>query len=398
MKPGVETRALASKLVGRIARDGAWSNLVVRNTGLEDRDARLLRHLVYGTIRNLPRLDRAIAPLSNRPLSAIDHELLDILRVAFHEVLFGRAAPHAVSDSAVESARLAGHGRAAGFVNALVRQMQRTGEPEPPDDLAGRFSLPDWVIDDLTDAWGKEGAANFVDASHQDAPVMFRMTPGFTPPAAALPTRVPGTFRHPDGKVPSGAEVQDGASFAVVSALGVTPEDRILEIGAAPGGKTLAIGDGHPRFQVAVDIHPRRVRQASRRVGRTGLPVRWVRGDGTRLPFPGRKFDKVLVDAPCTGLGVLRRRPEIRLRVTRAERDRLADLQARLLVEARRVLRPDGLLVYSVCTLTRAETLDIAARFGGYPPAGLPGLRTEHGLLMGPHLTDTDGMFISVIP
>ena len=191
--------------------------------------------------------------------------------------------------------------------------------------------------------------------------------------------------------------VQDAASVAVVEALGVAPGHRVLEVGAAPGGKTLAIWDRNPASLVALDVHPRRIRQAERRLKRAGGEGWWIRADGARLPFRSGQFDRVLVDAPCTGLGTLRRRPEIRLRVSIGDRDRLAALQRRMLRQAIDAVRPGGRVVYSVCTLTRAETLGVVEDMGGRPPADLPGLRLDHGLLMGPHLTGTDGMFIAVL-
>ena len=397
MKPGVEARSVAAGLVGRVVRGGAWSNLVVREIDLPPDDARLVRHLVYGTIRNLPRLDRAIRDLSSRPLAAIHSDVLDVLRVAFHEVLFGRAAAHAVPDTAVESARRLGHGRATGFVNVLVRNLQRGGEPNPPTDPADALSLPGWVMDDLTRTWGRDQALAFAEAAHEDAPVSFRMRPGDPPPLGAVATAIPGAFVHPQGRVPEKALVQDAASVAVVEALDAGPGHRVLEVGAAPGGKTLAIWDRSPASLVAVDIHPRRIRQAARRLERAGGHGWWIRADGARLPFRSGEFDRVLVDAPCTGLGTLRRRPEMRLRVSIGDRDRLALLQRRMLREAVDAVRPGGRVVYSVCTLTRAETLEVAENMGGRPPDDLPGLRLDHGLLMGPHLTGTDGMFISVL-
>ena len=397
MKPGVAARWTAARLVGRVVRGGAWSNVIVREIDLPPDDARLVRHLVYGTIRNLPRLDRAVAGLSNRPLSAIHRDLLDVLRVAFYEVLFGRAADHAVPDMAVESARRLGRARATGFVNALVRNLQRDGEPDPPSDPAGIFSLPEWVMDDLTLTLGADAAQAFAEAAHRDAPVTFRMRPGSPPPVAAVPTAVPGAFVHPRGGVPQGAVVQDAASVAVVEALRVKPGDRVLEVGAAPGGKTLAIWDQGPGSLAAVDIHPRRIGRAARRLDNEGYRGWWIRADGRRLPFKTGRFDKVLVDAPCTGLGTLRRRPEIRLRVSTGDRDRLASLQRSMLDQAIEAVRPGGRVVYSVCTLTRAETLGVVEDVGGRPPEDVPGLRLDHGLLLSPHLTGTDGMFISVV-
>ena len=175
MKPGTFSRATAAELVGRIDRDGAWSNVVSRDLEMSGDDARLVRHLVYGTTRNRARIDRAISDLSARPFGTIDPTVVDVLRVAFHEVLFGRAPAHAVADSAVEAARSLGHHRASGFVNAMVRNLQRKGEPNPPGDLSSTYGIADWLISDLTSEWGAEATAAFVEQSHLDAPIGVRI-------------------------------------------------------------------------------------------------------------------------------------------------------------------------------------------------------------------------------
>jgi 16S rRNA (cytosine967-C5)-methyltransferase len=189
--------------------------------------------------------------------------------------------------------------------------------------------------------------------------------------------------------------VQDPASVAVGVALQVQPGDRVLDLAAAPGGKTLQLADAGAGLLVAVERHPRRLRSARRRLA--GVDVHWVRADATAPPFAAGSFDRILLDAPCSGLGTLRRRPEIRLRADQADVARLAGLQRGMLEAARPLLAPGGILVYSVCTVTPSETTGVVAGLPAAAPVGLPGRRLDGGLLMAPHLTGTDGMFISVI-
>jgi 16S rRNA (cytosine967-C5)-methyltransferase len=148
---------------------------------------------------------------------------------------------------------------------------------------------------------------------------------------------------------------------------------------------------------VASDRLERRVVSARRRLRRLGLDLPWLVADGRRLPFPARVFDRVLLDAPCTGLGTLRRRPEIRHRLVREDPHRAGQLQRQLLDEAVRVVRRDGLVVYAVCTVFPEETVDVVAGFQARPPKGLPGRPAGDGWLLGPHLTGSDGMFISLV-
>jgi 16S rRNA (cytosine967-C5)-methyltransferase len=168
---------------------------------------------------------------------------------------------------------------------------------------------------------------------------------------------------------------------------------RVLDMAAAPGGKTLHLIDQvePDGVVVALDRHRRRVMDGARRVP----AARWVVADGTAPPFPGQSFSRILLDAPCSGLGTLRRRPEIRFRVAEAEVSSLAELQRRMLEAAFALLAPGGRLVYSVCTVTPEETVDVARDFD-LRPADLPGVVWGNGRLLAPHLTSTDGMFVAV--
>ena len=397
MKPGAQARMTAAELVGRIDREGAWSNVVLRDLEITGDDARLVRHLVYGTTRNRARIDRAISDLASRPFGSINRTVVDVLRVAFHEVLFGRAPSHAVTDSAVEAVRGLGQANASGFVNALVRALQRSGEQNPPADLATEYGLGEWLVDDLAIAWGSEATRAFVEQSHQDAPVGLRLRSPEVPVTEGMrETGIPGALYAEGVDIPDGTAVQDPASVAVVVALGAQPGELVLEVGAAPGGKSLALDDQGARV-VAVDVHQQRTATARARTTSKGFSGYWIRADGRTLPFVREQFDRVLLDAPCTGLGTLRRRPEIRFKVTKGERDRLAVLQRELLEAALEMVRPGGRLVYAVCTVTPEETVDVVAGHSPRAPELLPGMKFDEGLLMAPHLTGTDGMFISVM-
>ena len=191
----------------------------------------------------------------------------------------------------------------------------------------------------------------------------------------------------------------DPASTAVGLAVRPRPGERVLDMAAAPGGKALHMWDlasGGAEI-VALDRHRRRLRSARSRLAGTGASPFWVNGDGRQTPFGDGVFDAVLVDAPCTGLGTLRRRPEIAMRLAPEAPGRLADQQKAMLAEAWRVTRAGGRIVYSVCTVLAEETVDVASDYPGAAPPGLPGRNWGNGLLLAPHLTGTDGMFISLI-
>lgn len=145
-----------------------------------------------------------------------------------------------------------------------------------------------------------------------------------------------------------------------------------------------------------MDVHPGRLRRARRRSADLAA-VRWVLGDARRPPYRERSFERVLLDAPCTGLGTLRRRPEIRYRFEPSAPERYGRLQREMLERARRLVAPGGRLVYSVCTPTSAETVEVVAGLGFHPAEGLVGPRRGDGVLLGPHSTGTDGMFIAAM-
>jgi 16S rRNA (cytosine967-C5)-methyltransferase len=332
-------------------------------------------------------IDRALSAAANRELNKIDPQVLDVLRVGAFEVLFGRApAPVAVATT-VEVAREVS-GRSTGFVNAVLRQVLRQG-PAGPD-----LALPRWVEDLLVSAWGREETEAFAVASLQDAPIVVRQR-GASPPRGGRPVEGFEEAFEVEADAVGPLPVQDPSSIAVGQVVRASPGQLVADLAAAPGGKTLHLLDQieGKGVVVAVELHRRRAQTA-----RTRVPgACWVRGDGRRPPLRKGAFDRVLVDAPCTGLGTLRRRPEIRHRVTAADVERLAITQRQMVVAGLDLLRPGGKLVYSVCTVIPAETVEVVADFDASAPTGLPGRAWGKGWLLGPHLTTSDGMFISVI-
>lgn len=399
-RPGVAARRAAVIIVQRVLRTGAYSNIVTQTETrqLAPPERRHALHLAYGVLRQLPRIDRVVAGFSNRP--HLEHAVHDTLRVAVFELLFSSTPPHAVVDSAVATVRSLEHARAAGFVNGLLRSVVRIGEPPLPPDGEGRALLagaPPWLPDALDEQWAPEETDRFLAASQMEPRLGVRRR-RFDQPVPDGLEEVPGI----DGafyadSLPDGWVVQDPASVAVGLAVAPRSGELILDMAAAPGGKALHLADQTDVVLVAADRHRRRVKRARERLAGEGKPVPWVVADGRDSPFGSATFDAILLDAPCSGLGTLRRRPEIRYRTSPDEIRRLATLQGELLAEAGRLVRPGGRIVYSVCTVTDQETVDVVAAFDAVPPPGIPGEIRGRGLLLAPHLTGTDGMFISII-
>lgn len=380
-----EARAAAARIVGRVVREGAYSNVVAPvETGNLNRSDRSVAHaLAFDTIRFLPAVDRAIAGVSNRPLERIEPRLLDLLRVGTAELGRGDRPDALIVDAVVIAA-----GRLArsytGFANGVLRSLARQG-----GELT--VGIPGWLREELSRAMDDSEIERFWEASLQTPRVGLRSDREPSGGGDRVPG-IPGAWLV-DGAPPSGATIQDPASVAVGDSLAVEIGERVLDVAAAPGGKTRQLVDAGADV-TASDIHPRRVMDASRRVPGAD----WLVADGRRLPFEDASFDAVLVDAPCTGLGTLRRRPEIVHRMGPSDVSALAATGERLLGEARRVTRPGGRIIFSVCTVTPRESIDVVAGVGARPPSDrLPGRPYGDGWLLAPHLGPTDGMFIARI-
>ncbi|MGH8915106.1 MAG: RsmB/NOP family class I SAM-dependent RNA methyltransferase [Acidimicrobiia bacterium] len=385
MSDPLEARSIAAVVVGRVLRSGAYSNVLAETASAElsPRDRSRVKALVFGVLRRLEAVDAALEAAAQRELDSLDPALLDRLRVSGFEILYGRL-PAAVAVSAGVDLVRAVNPRAAGLANAVLRGISGLERP-----VSAGVRLPRWLVTRLSDAWGPERAEEFAAASGIEPERVVRVRAGTSGGHAGIP----GALAVDPGPIPGGTVVQDAASIAVGNVVAAEPGMTVLDLAAAPGGKTLHLVDqvGPHGVVVALDRHRRRVEDGARRVPE----ARWVLGDGTLPPFAGRSFDRVLVDAPCSALGTLRRRPEIRFRVTEAVVEDLALLQRRILEEALELLAPGGRLVYSVCTITPEETIGVTRNLDFTPP-DLPGEVWGDGRLLAPHLTSTDGMFIAV--
>lgn len=359
-------RQLALQCLQRIDHEGAYANLVVptvlASSGLETRDRGFVTELVYGTTRMRRACD---AVIDRFILTEPEPAVRTVLRMGAYQLQFAGVRPHAAVGETVALAPK----RVRGFVNAILRNVART--PMVWADQATTLSYPQWMFERLVAELGDEAV-----------PAMERMN---EPP--------PVTTRG-DGYV------QDRASQWVAAAAGALPGERVLDLCAAPGGKATAMaarGGTDGAFVVAADVAASRVGLIESNVRRLGASVSTVVADGRRAPFPLGSFDRVLLDAPCSGLGALRRRPDSRWRITAADIDELVALQRELLAEAALLVRAGGILVYSVCTLTAAESIDhpVPEEFevDGRVPDGT-WERFGHGWRVLPHHDDTDGMVL----
>ncbi len=401
----MNTRAMAAGILLRIRDHGAYSNVLLQRAtrDLSRPNQAFVYRLVTAALRQLRTIDAVIERVSGRSLEALDPEVSAILEVAVGELLDAdQDSVYATVNESVEAIKQLGRPRAAGLVNGALRSLVREGIPELPGDGARSFSVPEWVLGRITHDHGKAAARELLTGLRESGPgIAIRVRPGGQiPEGAEAITGIADTYRldHHPGSL-EGVVVSDAASSAVALAVGVEPGESVLDMAAAPGGKTISLWDQAAGLSeiVAMDSHPRRLRSARTRLEGQGVNPRWVIGDGERAPFCNSTFDAVLLDAPCTGLGTLRRRPEIAMRLTTKGLDTLAARQRAMLAEAWRVTRPGGRIVYSVCTVFAAETVDVVASYPAQAPEGIPGAEWGSGLLLSPHRNGTDGMFVSVI-
>ncbi len=320
--------------------------------------------------------------------------------------------------------------RARGYVNAVLRAVAGMGPPWPwpeGDDVASlavRLSYPDWIVEELVARYGLADALASLEVANQPPPVALRVNRerGTVDGVAeelraagaevargvladgALLVRGIGDPARLTSVAEGRATPQDEASQAVVSILDPRPGETVVDTAAAPGGKATAIGEriGARGGVVAGDIQPGRIRLVASARDRLGLDrVFPVVADGRTLPVRTGCADRVLVDAPCSGLGVLRRRAELRWRIRRDDMPGLVDLQHGLLRAAVSAVSPGGVVVYSVCTLTGEETTGVDAwaerelpQLVAEPPPGAPWRRRGRGALLLPHDAGTDGMYV----
>lgn len=364
MSSPTTARRVAWDALRRIDEGGAYANLVVGpmldRSGLSGPDRRFVTELVYGTTRMRRACDALVDRFVTSPPDAATRSLL---RLGAYQLHFARVAPHAAVSETVSLAPK----RVRGFVNAVLRRVADTPMVWPSE--AVRLSYPDWIVERLASELGHDEAVAAMERMNVPAPVTTRG----------------------DGYV------QDRSSQWVAAAVEVAAGERVLDTCAAPGGKSTALAAAGA-LVTAADSQPHRLDLVVANADRLGLVLEPVVADATMPPFEPGSFDAVLVDAPCSGLGALRRRADARWRVSPSDVDELAALQRRMLAASAVLVRPGGRLVYSVCTLTAAESIEHPVPAGfeidDRPPPEGDWRPFGYGWRVLPQDADTDGMVL----
>jgi 16S rRNA (cytosine967-C5)-methyltransferase len=398
-------RDAAYTVVRRVFEDEAYADRVLRSAveGLDARDRALAQRLAFGTVQRVRTLDHAIETLGRRPVRKLDPPVRAALRLGAYQLGFAEGIPrHAAVNETVEVVRAAGLERAVAFTNAVMRRLADGIRPllaalpeATPAEAALKHSYPDWIAELWWDELGAADARSLMVAQNEPPETVVRLVRGAPP---GEPTDIPGAYRveRVDETAVAEGRIWPQSRGSQLAGLAVASRDgeRTLDLCAAPGGKATQLAGE----VVAIEIHEGRARELEENVRRLGADkVTVVHADGTRLPPELTGFDRALVDAPCSGLGVLAGRPDLRWRARP-----LPELQLELLHAAAARVRPGGAIVYSVCTISRAESEDVVDASGlrvdgtlGEEWPQFRHTRRPEYLQTLPHVQGTSGFFIA---
>jgi 16S rRNA (cytosine967-C5)-methyltransferase len=398
-------RRAAFEVVRRVFEDDAYADRAFRTVAaeLDRRDRALAQRLAYGTVQRARTLDHAIETLGRRPVRKLDPPVRAALRLAAYQLGYGEGiAGYAAVNESVELVRQAGLARAVAFTNAVGRRLADgieallAGLPEgTPVEAALRHSYPDWVAETWWRDLGADEALALMRAQNEPPETVVRVVSGEI--EGEPDPEIPGAWRvrRVDEQALAEGRIwpQSRGSQLAGLAVGAREGERILDLCAAPGGKATQLAGE----VTAVDVHAGRARELEENVRRLGAArVRVVEADGLDLPPELAGFDRALVDAPCSGLGVLAARPDLRWRA-----EPLPELQVALVRAAAERVRPGGTVVYAVCTINVDENEAVVEESGlAVEPLGDEWPHFRHPrrpefLLTLPHVHRTSGFFVA---
>ena len=428
-------RALTLKILRKVS-DGAWADSLLRHfldrSDWERRDKTFVTELVMGTLRYRLRLDHMLTYVSHQPLKKLDPPVLEILRMSAYQILFTRVPAYAACDSAVELARDAGFKRASGFINAVLRNLNRKADevvfPDPKrwpvDWLSIYESHPRWLVARWVERFGFRGAHQLCVANNRPAPVVVRANRLKTDATRlrrdlktfgieAEPTRyAPDGLVFRSGGSPIGTalyqegrySIQGEAAQLAVSAADIRPGMHLLDACAGRGGKSTYFAErlSNSGWILAIDVHPERLAQLDAECRRLGVTNVTPRVQDARDSVP-ETFDIVFVDAPCSATGIVGRVPDARWHKKPEDIARLVVLQGEILRSVAKRVRVGGMLLYSTCSLESEENEQQVSAFlrehPGFfsePPESFPddaGHPEGIGATLLPHIHQTDGFY-----
>lgn len=437
----INARSGAVEVLEQVLCQGAYTNIAInkylRQHQLSDLDRRLMTELVYGTVKALGTVDWYLKQVVDRPLERLEDKVLQVLRSAVYQLFYMERIPaSAACNEAVKLARSYSNEGSAKFVNGVLRNLLRKKDelvfPNPEEDdleyLALKYYHPKWLLKRWLGVFGKEGTVKLCEFDNSPAPVCLRVNTLVTDQEALMTAlteagaEVRASAWSDDGivceKLPALGEmlkklerdfyVQDESSMLVADVLGPEPGQKVLDMCSAPGGKTTHIAQlmDNEGSIIACDIHAHKLELIRDNAQRLGIKIiePTLKDATVYQPEWREQFDRVLVDAPCSGLGVLRRRAEARWRESKKNLQEFPPLQLRILENACRYVKPEGTLVYSTCTVEYSENHYLVQKFLEKHPeweyAGvrhpLTGEKLEELQLL-PQVDGIDGFYICAL-
>lgn len=435
-----DAREVALKIIGEVNEQGAYANIALaRELGrrpLSDQDRRFVTELVYGTVKAGATLDWLLGHYSSRPLAKVPPVIRNILRMGAYQIFFlSRVPVSAACNQAVELAKKYGHAGTAKFVNAVLRSAGRTpGKAVYPDPakeparfLALKYFHPEWLATRWLGRLGFEACEALLATDNATPPLSLRTnTLRISRDDLLARLTAEGAAGEPSAWAPEGIvcreypalaalaslrgglfQVQDESSMLVAHVMGPRPGEFVIDACGAPGGKSthLAALMGDRGRVLSTDLYEHKLRLTAENAARLGLKIIETKvADAAKLDaaYAGQA-DRVLVDAPCSGLGVLRRKPDSRWRKSESMLRDLPKLQAAILASAARCVKPGGVVVYSTCTTEVEENEQVVRAFLAnnadfvLADAGalLPSPRPEAMVQLWPHVDGVDGFFIA---
>lgn len=384
-------RLLAVKMLNKTFTNNGFSNIVVdkalSNSELSPQDKKLCSIIYYGVLERKITLDYIVSKYSKKPLNKLDISVLNILRSGIYQILYLNNIPDNASvNESVKLAKKLKVSSASGFINAVLRNFIRDGKNyQLPKDtlkkLSIEYSAPEWLVDKLLKEYPKDIAINVLETSIQKAPTFFRVNNTLCTDKECLNNLgldykkveylphsyqlLSGDITNTDAFKKGYLHVQDLSSQMCCSALNPQQNDIVLDICSAPGGKTFTIAEimGNTGKIYAFDLHQNRVNLISKSAERLRLTNIMAQvGDGSKFNDNLPLADKILCDVPCSGLGVIRRKPEIKYKNPK-EFENLPNIQYKILETSSKYLKIGGDLIYSTCTLNKSENDEIIEKF-----------------------------------
>ncbi|WP_416654383.1 16S rRNA (cytosine(967)-C(5))-methyltransferase RsmB [Bacillus amyloliquefaciens] len=438
----INVRELALEALEKLEQNQAYSNLlltsVIKTNTLSDQDRGLLTELVYGTLQNKIALDYMLKPFIRKP-NKVKPWVIQLLRLSAYQMEYLEKIPdRAAIHEAVEIAKKRGHKGIASFVNGILRSLQREGAPsfaeieDPVLRLSTETSHPEWLVKEWVEAYGFEAAEKIcrihlvppkqtlrVNRIKADKETLLNemenagleAEAGDLSPDAIklLKGSIANTEFFQNGQV----SIQDESSMLVARALDPKPGETVLDACAAPGGKSAHIAElmQNEGSLTSLDLHRHKVKliqEGAERLGLTIIDAQTMDARKAGDAFGAERFDRILVDAPCSGFGVIRRKPDMKYTKTPEDSRRLSEIQLGILREIAPLVKKGGTLVYSTCTMDRTENEEVMHAFIQEHPEFEPDLSLEKrlpekarpfvqdgSLQILPHYFGTDGFFIS---